>query len=90
MIFYFSLKNRDISDAMSMYIILPNNRTGISTLRKNFKTLTSKAFSEGVNRDVHLYLPKFTIGCKLDLNYPVIEVIFNTDTIMQILEFSLF
>ena len=83
MIFHFSLKNRDISDAVSMYIILPNNRTGIFTLRQNFKSLTPNAFSEGVNRDVHLYLPKFAIESKLDLTYPVAKVIFITDIIMR-------
>ena len=76
MIFYSTSKNRDISDAVSMYIILPDDHIGIMSLRKNFEKLTPKAFSAGVNRDVHLYLPKFAIESKLDLNNPVIEVIF--------------
>ena len=53
-----------------MYIVLPNERDGIASLKKYIRNLTLTTLSGGTENEVELYLPKFTIKSKFDLRVP--------------------
>nr|XP_033327597.1 serine protease inhibitor 3/4-like isoform X4 [Megalopta genalis] len=59
-------------DSLSMVIILPNEVNGLAEVEKKVHSINlSDVLSQGIVQEVQLYLPKFKIESKLDLNSPL-------------------
>lgn len=61
-----------MSDEISMFIVLPNEPSGLKDLEKNFTKLNLSRLLTGSITDISLTLPKFKVESKLDLKAPLI------------------
>ena len=63
------------SDRLSMMIILPNDRDGISTLEKNISINLIKKWNQDVYpKNLQISIPKFTLSTNYDLKKLLIEM----------------
>ncbi|XP_011312510.1 serpin B3 isoform X2 [Fopius arisanus] len=67
-------ESNDISDDISMFIILPNDRSGLKDLEKNLTKLDLNLLLAGSMSEVSLTLPKFKVASKLDLKAPLLDL----------------
>ncbi|XP_063995364.1 antitrypsin-like isoform X2 [Diachasmimorpha longicaudata] len=64
-------ESNDISDGISMFIVLPNEPSGLKDLEKNLAKLDLNRLLAGTICKVNLSLPKFKVQSKLDLKAPL-------------------
>ncbi|XP_043281346.1 alaserpin-like [Venturia canescens] len=65
-------KTEDAAHNMSMYIILPNKKSGLKHLEKNFHQITvQQLIARGTKKKVYIHLPKFKIESEIDLKEPL-------------------
>ncbi|XP_078044374.1 serine protease inhibitor 3/4 isoform X4 [Augochlora pura] len=62
-------------DSMSMLIILPNEVNGLAEVEKKMQNINlNYILNQGSVQDVKLYLPKFKIESKIELNSPLKKI----------------
>ena len=59
---------------MSMFIILPDEITGLADLEKNFEKVTVEQLHRGMESTVDVYLPKFRIESEVQFEKPLSKV----------------
>ncbi|XP_075168018.1 serine protease inhibitor 42Dd-like [Haematobia irritans] len=61
---------------LSMVVILPNSRTGLSTLQENLRNVSLSSIAEKLDRirGIRISLPKFKVEFTINLNGPLINM----------------
>ena len=59
---------------MSMFIIVPDEITGLVDLEKNFEKVTVEQLLRGMESTVDVYLPKFRIESEIEFEKPLSKV----------------
>ncbi|XP_015122619.1 leukocyte elastase inhibitor isoform X2 [Diachasma alloeum] len=67
-------ESNDISDGISMFIVLPNEPSGLKDLQQNLTKLDLNRLLSGSLVKVNLSLPKFKVESKLDLKAPLSDL----------------
>ncbi|KAH0545951.1 antichymotrypsin-2-like isoform X2 [Cotesia glomerata] len=81
-------EKEDENDAISMFIILPNDVNGLSKSEKSLSTVNFKSIHDNQRMtDMHLYMPKFKIESTLQLQ-PILEKMGMTDMFSDIADFT--
>ena len=62
------------NDAISMFIILPDEITGLAKVEKNLDKITIDQLLRGITNEVEVYLPKFKIESEIQLREPFSKV----------------
>nr|UEP64296.1 teratocyte serpin I [Cotesia flavipes] len=81
-------EKEDENDAISMFIILPNNVNGLSKSENSLHTLNFKNMHENKRMtEMRLYMPKFKIESTLQLQ-PILEKVGMTDMFSDSADFT--